>query len=99
MNLQLDMFAAGETHTLPPWDDPEVCRHYECTTETDCDHVGAGEVGRVGKTAPCIVVRAVGANDQTLRAWRFEASEQRRAYEFATKQQAVLTENRQTRLL
>lgn len=99
MNLQLDMFAAGETDTLPPWIDPALCSHYQCDVEIDADHVGLESVGCLGNNSSCLVVRAMSHAGEPLRAWRYEASEARAAWLFRDAQERELRANQQQRLL
>jgi hypothetical protein len=99
MNLQLDMFAAGEADQLPPWNDPAICNRIDIHTETDRDHVGTGEVGRVGNNSTCIVVRAVACDGQVIKAWRFNPSERDQAFQFFNGKERELVQNRQSKLL
>jgi hypothetical protein len=68
-------------------------------TEIDRDHVGAGEVGRVGNNSTCIVVRAVGHDGQIVKAWRFSPSERDAAFQLFAAQERELVRNRQSKFL
>ncbi len=98
MIAQLDMFAAGEVDTLPPWLDPQVCERICAEQARDSDHVGADSIGRVGNDALVIVISAEDKHGNKLNAWTYPATQEAAAYAWAESLQDQLAANRQRKL-
>lgn len=72
MNLQTDIFAAGEADSLPPHLDPAKVAAVHVRPMEDRDHVGEQAVGRFGNNRLCAVLEVLDAAGEILHAERFD---------------------------
>ncbi len=96
MKTQLDIFADGSAHSLPPHLDPALVDRCRMRTDVDLDHVGIEAIGRYGNNALVFVFEVIGRDGGVLYAEQFttaEAAECQMAHH-----EALIEAHRQTEL-
>jgi hypothetical protein len=96
MNLQTDLFGAGETDSIPPHLDPARVAAIEVRPARDTDHVGTEDVGRYGNDTIVYVVEVHGRCGEILFAEQCPTDQQ--ATRLANQIGAKLNGNRQQTL-
>jgi len=78
MNQQIDIYGAGEAHSLPPHYDPAIVRAIYTRTTVDRDHVGEADVGKFGNNAIVTVVEVLNGDGEIILAETFRGEESQR---------------------